>query len=150
MIRIHRSQKTCRNHWTRQLGTKKPKNGTHHGNPQPSFLGFFRCYNPYIGSLKPSFFMVLASKGICSMGLDFLPTWMIVSNGKTCKCGYVYTTHGSFGAYSNHMSWDFQNQQILSKSYSMEMAKPIKSKKITFNSQRFERPIKILENHIET
>ena len=35
----------------------------HHGNPQPSFLGVI-SYNPYIGGLKPSFFMVLGSKGI--------------------------------------------------------------------------------------
>ena len=31
-----------------------------HGNPQPSF---FRSYNPYVGGVKPSFFMVLGSKG---------------------------------------------------------------------------------------
>ena len=35
---------------------------THHGNPQPSFLGVI-SYKPYIGGLKPSFFMVLGSKG---------------------------------------------------------------------------------------
>ena len=34
-----------------------------HGNPQPSFLGVI-SYNPYIGGLKPSFFMVLGSKGV--------------------------------------------------------------------------------------
>ena len=28
-------------------------------------LHYFRGYNPYIGGLKPSFFMVLGSKGSC-------------------------------------------------------------------------------------
>ena len=35
----------------------------YHGNPQPSFLGVI-SYNPNFGGSKPSFFMVLGSKGI--------------------------------------------------------------------------------------
>ena len=38
-----------------------------HGNPKQPWepkTFFFRGYNPYIGGLKPSFFMVLGSKGI--------------------------------------------------------------------------------------
>ena len=33
-----------------------------HGNSK-TFI--FRGYNPYMGGLKPSFFMVLGSKGVC-------------------------------------------------------------------------------------
>ena len=51
----------------------------------------------------------------------------------------MYTTHGSCGVYSNHMSWDFQNQQILSKSYSMEMAKPIKIKENHLQLQKIRK-----------
>ena len=39
------------------------------GNPQPSFLGVI-TYNPYIGGLKPSFFMVLGSNGWNTPGGD--------------------------------------------------------------------------------
>ena len=35
---------------------------SNHGNPREAFI--FRGYNPYIGGSKPSFFMVLGSKGI--------------------------------------------------------------------------------------
>ena len=38
------------------------RNNAYHGNPKLSFLGVI-TYNPYIGGLKPSFFMVLGSKG---------------------------------------------------------------------------------------
>ena len=39
-------------------GAWVPKNGRYHGNPQPSFLGVI-THN----LVKPSFFMVLGSKG---------------------------------------------------------------------------------------
>ena len=40
-----------------------PRHSMYHGNPQPSRLGVI-SYNPYIGGLKPSFCMVLGSKGV--------------------------------------------------------------------------------------
>ena len=36
------------------------RNNVFHGNPPPSFLGVI---TPYLGGSKPSFFMVLGSKG---------------------------------------------------------------------------------------
>ena len=45
------------------VNPKRSLNRWYHGNPQPSFLIFFRGYNPYIGGSKPSCFMVLGSKG---------------------------------------------------------------------------------------
>ena len=45
-----------------EIWHKVSLDSTLHGNPQPSFLGVI-TYNPYIGGLKPSFFMVLGSKG---------------------------------------------------------------------------------------
>ena len=45
-----------------------PIGSMYHGNPRETFI--FRGYNPYIGGVKPSFFMVLGSHGMA-----YLPTF---------------------------------------------------------------------------
>ena len=194
MIWIHRSQKTCRNHWTRQLGTKKPKNGTHHGNPQPSFLDVIthilgvlnlhsswfwgpRAYAPWdwiiylhewlflmvkhvnvgmyiphmdhLGYIRTTWVGTSKTKNY-STWTNFLETWLH-RQSIPCEFGSALVLSsrewgghrlkifaslpekpsGSNKSYQNPIAWKWQNLS--------------KSQKITFNSKRFEKPIKILE-----
>ena len=50
--------------WSMSSGEPRKNAPSYHGEPQnPSIFRGYNIYNPYIGGLKPSFFMVLGSNG---------------------------------------------------------------------------------------
>ena len=71
------------NGWiTKMMGLGKGGSGFKYGHPWEPTTFIFRCYIPYIGGCKPSFFMVSGSKGclvlyLCGSfhGVALLPTW---------------------------------------------------------------------------